>query len=799
MQGSEIYIMPTIIDSMTGVKIKSPFFDTGALLELFPVHTNPKKNRVALIYGSNGSGKSTIAQGFREYAESIVPRTVELTPTAGASMITISPGVESEKIFVFDEKYISRNIQVQKSGLGTIVLFGKQVDLEKRLDELNEQIAKIQSDIDSKSENVQKFNSASDVVSPEYWKNAIISKLQSPGGWAETSGIRIKRKHIKTRVTDTEVERLGQLNPRNDIKSTSAEFNKLFNIFNNIDASAIPVSSEIQAIDLPEKVVVDTQRLLAKIPQKPTLTEREQKLLQFFGIEVLSNAKGFLSAKTHAICPTCLQLISEEHRTESLRQIEDILNREVEEYREQLKKLILPEIESEHYQSYGVLDSELMGQVILQITCLNAFIVGHNKVIQNKITDPLSPVECGTLEDLITAYKQLNNLLGKLESKREAFNQVVANRRTTEKELLKLNDEIAHYVIYTEYQSLQSQRTAKQIAEDELHQLRQTKEDLIKEQTSLNAQRKNLQIAVEQINKALSYIFYSDSRLRLYLESDQMYHLKVNEKDVSPDNISCGERNALALCYFFSEIAKETELQKLYCDEMLVVIDDPVSSFDVENRIGILSFLRYKLSQILSSCATTKVLMMSHDMSVIFDLQKAMDEISSNCAGIGKHAEYYSFQLVDKEIIPFKFKSHNEYTRLMNCVYEYGCNPEPAAELTIGNMTRRVLEAFSTFTFKEGPDKVSLNPQVLALIQDPNKRTYFQNSMYRLVLNTESHSQENIQGAPEMSFFSHLTIAEKQRTARDVLCFMYCVNPTHVLSHLPNAKKELDNWMASIV
>ena len=440
-----------------------------------------------------------------------------------------------------------------------------------------------------------------------------------------------------------------------------------------------------------------------------------------------------------------------------------------------------------------------MGQVILQITCLNAFIVGHNKVIQNKITDPLSPVECGTLEDLITAYKQLNNLLGKLESKREAFNQVVANRRTTEKELLKLNDEIAHYVIYTEYQSLQSQRTAKQIAEDELHQLRQTKEDLIKEQTSLNAQRKNLQIAVEQINKALSYIFYSDSRLRLYLESDQMYHLKVNEKDVSPDNISCGERNALALCYFFSEIAKETELQKLYCDEMLVVIDDPVSSFDVENRIGILSFLRYKLSQILSSCATTKVLMMSHDMSVIFDLQKAMDEISSNCAGIGKHAEYYSFQLVDKEIIPFKFKSHNEYTRLMNCVYEYGCNPEPAAELTIGNMTRRVLEAFSTFTFKEGPDKVSLNPQVLALIQDPNKRTYFQNSMYRLVLNTESHSQENIQGAPEMSFFSHLTIAEKQRTARDVLCFMYCVNPTHVLSHLPNAKKELDNWMASIV
>ena len=113
-------------------------------------------------------------------------------------------------------------------------------------------------------------------------------------------------------------------------------------------------------------------------------------------------------------------------------------------------------------------------------------------------------------------------------------------------------------------------------------------------------------------------------------------------------------------------------------------------------------------------------------------------------------------------------------------------------------MTRRVLEAFSTFTFKEGPDKVSLNPQVLALIPDQNKRAYFQNSMYRLVLNTESHLQEAVQEAPEMSFFSHLTVEEKQRTARDVLCFMYCVNPAHVLAHLPNARKELDNWMASI-
>ena len=109
--------------------------------------------------------------------------------------------------------------------------------------------------------------------------------------------------------------------------------------------------------------------------------------------------------------------------------------------------------------------------------------------------------------------------------------------------------------------------------------------------------------------------------------------------------------------------------------------------------------------------------MMTHDVSVMFDLQKAMDEISSNCAGIGKHAEYCSFQLLNKTITPFKAKSHNEYTRLMRCVYEYGCNPEAAAELTIGNTTRRVLEAFATFTFKEGSVKSYAQIRLQALAE----------------------------------------------------------------------------------
>ena len=109
-----------------------------------------------------------------------------------------------------------------------------------------------------------------------------------------------------------------------------------------------------------------------------------------------------------------------------------------------------------------------------------------------------------------------------------------------------------------------------------------------------------------------------------------------------------------------------------------------------------------------------------------------------------------------------------------------------------------MFEAFSTFMFKEGIEKVSLNESVLSLIEDQHKREYFQNSMYRLVLHTESHSQEAVQGAPETSFYSHISREEKQRTTKDILCFMYLVNEIHVLSHIPQAKNDILSWLTNI-
>ena len=73
---------------------------------------------------------------------------------------------------------------------------------------------------------------------------------------------------------------------------------------------------------------------------------------------------------------------------------------------------------------------------------------------------------------------------------------------------------------------------------------------------------------------------------------------------------------------------------------------------------------------------------------------------------------------------------------------------------------RRVLEAFSTFVYKKGIAEVSRDEAILSAIEE-DKRTYFQNLMYRLVLHGESHYEEHIHSLQDMAFFGHISTCGK--------------------------------------
>ena len=80
-------------------------------------------------------------------------------------------------------------------------------------------------------------------------------------------------------------------------------------------------------------------------------------------------------------------------------------------------------------------------------------------------------------------------------------------------------------------------------------------------------------------------------------------------------------------------------------------------------------------------------------------------------------------------------------------------------------------------------------------------KDYFENLMYRLVLNSESHMEEGVRCIPDSDFCKMYTKEEKQKTARHILVFLYLLNPLHDkvnLKEISNAINNIEQWKNNI-
>ena len=96
---------------------------------------------------------------------------------------------------------------------------------------------------------------------------------------------------------------------------------------------------------------------------------------------------------------------------------------------------------------------------------------------------------------------------------------------------------------------------------------------------------------------------------------------------------------------------------------------------------------------------------------------------------------------------------------------------------------RRVLEAYFSFNYNNGFENALNKSEILNKIQDEEKKKYFENFMYRLVLNTESHTEERAYNFAETKMFDYISSDEKKITAKNVLILLYLLDPSHLKLH----------------
>lgn len=774
-----------------GISIKSEYFTENEKFSLFK-----DKHRVALVFGRNGSGKSTIAQGFIEYKDSVNPRTVDVKLLTEAGDVYISPVEKPLKIFVFNEDYINKNVKFKSEGLDTIVLLGEQIGLDEQIQENENRINDLISDLDKFERILDQQNDKKNSSCPEFWLSKIYSTLRER--WAGTQGIQIKKKLQKSSVNKDVVEKISKITCSENKESIQREFDDQLRLFNSIDSESTPIEQEISTIQYDSELVSKSKKSLSQIISRPQLTDRESELLKIFGIEALTTAQEFVSNNVNKICPTCLNEITPEHKEVIVKKINRIISKESDDLKKELQKLLMNPIDVANYDIYKFLDEHLYSELISNINRLNTEINRHNDSIQEKINNPFEAIVYSAV-DISLLYDELNHIIEKLERKRRDYNLAVQDRKKIAEKLLNLNDKIAYFEIKTDYEQYKQTTEEKSSIRTKLENKKTELEMLRIQLNSLESQKANLELAVESINRELKYIFYSSKKMELAVD-DNTYKLKVNGQPVKPSKISSGERNALALCYFFTDISKNMDADNPYSNEMFLVIDDPVSSFDFENKIGIMSFLKYKLKDVLLGCETTKALILTHDVSFVMDFEKALEEIANCCSSVGKHANYSIYYLCNKKLTDFRYKKHNEYSDLLKEIYKYA-KADPIYENdAIGNQMRKILEAFSTFSYKVGIAELSTNVLINNLLPSKQLQSYFENLMYRLVLNGESHTENTVRFLPDTDFYLSLSPEEKQRTARDILCLMFLLNKEHILRHIDSkgAEKDIKEWIDAI-
>ena len=206
-----------MLENIKGLKIHGRCFNEETTLILFP----SSNDRIAIVYGKNGSGKSTISEGLSSIANNTFPAdlTAHLINNENHT-ITLS---EDSKLFVFNEKYIDENVKIDADGLGTIILLGGQVDLQAEIDKKRVQITSLQGESEIIQSEYDKYLDEKNPLNPKYHWIRLGSILKQVGGWAEVDS-KIKNNRRNSSVTDEVISEICNLST----KLTSTELRKKF-------------------------------------------------------------------------------------------------------------------------------------------------------------------------------------------------------------------------------------------------------------------------------------------------------------------------------------------------------------------------------------------------------------------------------------------------------------------------------------------------------------------------------------------------------------------------------------------
>jgi len=708
----------------------------------------PYFKRYNLIYGWNGSGKTTFSNLFRQLEKKEVEPECE-----GFEILTSEGKITREnlssstlQIKVFNEEFVKENIFTPSGDVSPIVILGKdEISKKDQIESLKSQIQDIEAE---KAENRIEQESVKKEIeklckfTAKNVKEILRSSGQNKYNNYESPDVRTKCNLLKTTAFQKNI--LDSLVMEDLTKKLKSD----------PKASIVPVLFNYPP--LPE-IIGHVTALLEKtvISQIIDRLQKDNQLNQW-----VSEGLFLYKKSPNNICPFCEGTVKEDY----IKKLEGHYNDEymafIKEINSQIDKIVIlqkdlqisfPD-ESRFYEDLTMKYAKIKYDTSVALDELSLFYGQLIETLKEKRMNPFTSVSfnCSIpVWELSDKINQINVLIEEHNTRTHNFSDEINSAR------LKIED---HYVseILNEYIEHENQ---KNILEREI---------VLKDENITNIQYQITTIeksfiahaqAAQKINQDL-HDFLNRDEIKLSVKENG-YVITRNE-EIST-KLSEGEKTAISFIYFLNSL-KEL---KFDLSSGIVVIDDPVSSFDSNSLFYAAAFLKERTKD------AKQLFILTHNFTFFTEMKNWM-----NYDGNASQSSKYMLKNVIKdkcrtakivELDKLLSSYNSEYHFLFSIVYEcaYNRDTDLVSCYPLPNISRKLLESFLAFRI---PSSQSLKKKLDSVQFDEKKKR----RIYRFT-NKNSHDDQISTDIHDDLMY----LTETQNILRDILALIQCEDPKH--------------------
>ena len=678
------------------------------------------EKKVNLLYGLNGTGKSTFSEFLYDQIE------------ARFSQCRIEGLGENDTVLVYNQKFVQDTFYEPEGIHGIFTLSKGNADVQKVIDttsakvkKLTEQKRKIE---EKKAKDAQKHLSEIEEYKKQVWK----IKKEYTGGDRVLEfcldGLKGNKDTLFKHIVSLEKPECELDYSVDDLKKEAQQ-----------------LQGEAQSRQLLSKVLINVEDIeQSELLSKVIVGNKNSSVASL--IETLGNSDWVNTGIKYVhiddekgVCPFCQQKTITQNFLEQINAyFDESYNRDKSQI-EQMISRYDAEIKKAMDYLNAIKDDSFLEKNKAEIESLSANLISvleHNlNTLREKAKIPSVQVSLLPINEII---ESINSIIKKANNEITLYNQRIADIRGSKN---KIRDSF-WCLMRKEYNSVielyaANEKDYEQSVKNAQKEL-QTKISEINTNTVMIEEKRkktvNIDEAVDNIKNGLIDIGITDFTIEKYSEEDALYRLK--REDSNEDvfkTLSEGEKMVISFLYFI-ELCKGESTAEKASNKKIVVIDDPISSL---SHIYVFNIGRLIHNEFLRSENYDQLFILTHSLYFFYELTNTNHNErrkTQKLFRICKNTDSSYFEDMKYEDI------QNDYH-----AYWYIVKDEKQAPALIANCMRNIIEYFFNFVEKQDFAQVFQRPEL-------QENRYMAFNRY---MNRESHSKgQNIFDIKEFDYDS---------------------------------------------